>query len=484
MTTNTPGAGEGTPSPDPAKALLQRVGRELRPLLWALAGVQALAGGLLIALAWLLAGALNDVVIHGQQPEGQTLAWVAGLGLTRALALGAGAWLAGQLGARAGLALRRRLVGTALPAGEAAFLVVEGVEAVEPFFARYWPASVQAVLLPFAVLAVVVPLDGISAAVLAVTAPLIPLFMVLIGDRAGRLNVAQWAAMTRLSAYFLDVVRALPVLRAFGAVAAEATRLGQGAQEWRDVTVRVLRVAFLSSLVLEFLATLGIALVAVFIGFRLFWGEMGYERGLFLLLLAPEFYAPLRQLGAHYHARMEALAAAQRLDAPPRDLSPSAAEPSRPPRTQGARIEMQGVRFRHPGGGGVEDLSLVLEPGSLTVVVGPSGAGKSTLLGLLRGRLSPQAGQILVEGRPLEGERDRPMWVPQQPHLFAGSLEDVLRLGGPDASPAALVEALRLAAAEEVVAAKAGGGWPTGWARAASGFRGARSVGWRWRAPF
>ena len=415
-----------------------------------------LAGALLILQCWLLAGILDDLVFgHGPVTPARLLAVLPVL-LGRAAAL----WIAGVLAGDAAIAVkgevRRRLSDAAgrpgnpdAPgAGRFASMMVDGVEALGPFIARYLPAIGQAVLLPLAVLAAVLPLDWLSALILALTAPLIPVFMILIGRGAEALNREQWATLARLSAYLLDAVQALPTLRLFGAVEREARQVADAAEDYRERTMRVLRIAFLSALVLELLATVSIAMVAVFIGFALLWGEMDYRRGLFILLLAPEFYLPLRSLGVHYHARMEALAAAEpmaALLAGGTEAQAGAAPPAPPAPflTAPPRVEVAGLRFGHQHGGEAlfDDLSFTLEPGSLTALVGASGAGKSTLLALLRGQLTPWSGSIRIAGATPGVLSPPPAWIPQAPHLFAGTIADNIRLGAPHADDDAVRDA-------------------------------------------
>lgn len=413
------------------------------------------AGALLILQSWLLAGILDDLVFgHGPVTPARLLAVLPVL-LGRAVAL----WLAGVLAGDAAIAVkgevRRRLCDAAgrpgnphAPgAGRFASMMVNGVEALGPFIARYLPAIGQAVLLPLAVLAAVLPLDWLSALILALTAPLIPVFMILIGRGAEALNRDQWATLARLSAYLLDAVQALPTLRLFDAVDREARQVADAAEDYRQRTMRVLRIAFLSALVLEFLATVSIAMVAVFIGFALLWGEMDYRRGLFILLLAPEFYLPLRSLGVHYHARMEALAAAEPMAALLAAGTEAQAEAARPAApapflTAPPRVEVAGLRFGHRHGEALFDgLSFRLEPGSLTALVGASGAGKSTLLALLRGRLTPWSGSIRIAGTEPGTLSPPPAWIPQAPHLFAGTIADNIRLGAPHADDDAVRDA-------------------------------------------
>jgi len=457
-----------TRAPQPLAGLLPA----LRGRLITVYALNALAGGLMIANAALLAGALHRLVFGHGTPDPTLWSLAAGLIAGRALATWAAGVVAADLGLAAQARVRRDLFaalthpdpradGSAvrLAPAEASTLATDGVEALTPYLSGYLPAIAQAAVLTLAILAVVLPLDWISGLTLAVTAPLIPLFMILIGAGAERLNVSQWAVLTRLSGAFLDAVQALPLLRLFGATTREGMRIARAAEGYRIATMKVLRVAFLSALALEILATLGVALVAVFLGFRLLWGMVEYDRALFILLLAPEFYVPLRAMGAQYHARMDALAAAERLAPVLRDTptTPSETAAAAPVTGAAPRVVLEHVSFAYAAAETtpiLTDLSVTLEPGTLTALVGASGAGKSTLLALVRGVLHPTGGRILIDGDPLDPRRHRPAWVPQAPRLFAGTIADALRLGAPDAPDAALWETLRRVGAEAVVSAR------------------------------
>lgn len=430
-----------------------------------------LAGGLLLIWqAHLLARVVSGVVVDRAPLE--TL-WPLLLTLPAIFALRAAiAWSAEQVSftaaARVKVALRNRLyrhlqaLGPAYLSGERSGeltnLVADGVEKLEAYYARFLPHMALTALVPLAILAFVFPLDWISGLVMLGTAPLIPLFMILIGKGAERLNQRQWRQLARMSAHFLDVIQGLTTLKLFNASRREAEVIAAVSEAHRRSTMSVLRVAFLSALVLEFFSTVSIAVVAVLIGFRLLWGEMAFLHGFFVLLLAPEFYLPLRTLGTHYHARMEAIAAAERLvevletPLPPAPGAPLALPPERP---LGVRYE--GVGFTYPGGStALEAVDLDLAPGERVALVGPSGAGKSTVVNLLLGFLRPDAGRILVNGVDLAG-LEREAWlrevafVPQRPRVFHGTLFDNIRLGRPDADPAAVREAARLARAEEFI---------------------------------
>jgi len=466
-------------SPDEAKAaagfLRRRIVSVRRPLAW-VALLQFLQAGLMLPQYGLLAAALDRALFAGERIDTlwPLLAPVPGLILLRAGL----SWLADVLAQSAGAAVRRAVrdalaarilalgpvrLGT-LAAGGLGALLVEGIEALDSYYSRFVPAMRLALLVPVGLLAVVFPLDWMSGVVLLVTAPLIPLFMALIGAGAERLNRRQWAQLARMGGHFLELVQGLTILTLFNAVEAQATQVGRIAEEYRVATMAVLRMAFLSAMALEFFATLGVALTAVLIGFRLLGGELGFERGLLILLLAPEFYAPLRNLGVQYHARMEALGTAGRLAALLDAPSPTVpASPAPPPPDSAPEIVFDAVRLEYePGRVGLQDASFTLPRGRITALIGPSGAGKSSTVTLLLGFAAPTGGEIRIDGTSLaafdlEAWRRRIAWVPQRPHLFAGSVADNLRLGCPDATPAQMQQAMAAIGAEALIAALPGG---------------------------
>ncbi|MDQ0503403.1 thiol reductant ABC exporter subunit CydD [Xanthobacter agilis] len=348
--------------------------------------------------------------------------------------------------------------------GDLVAALAEGVRAVEPYYARYIPASVLAVALPVAILVVVFPLDWISGLVFLLTAPLIPVFMIFIGKGAERLNQKQWRRLARMSGHLLDAVQGLATLKAFNAAGRMAAQVAAVADGYRRDTMAVLRIAFLSSLVLEFFATVSIAMVAVFIGFRLLWGEMDFFTGLFVLLLAPEFYAPLRAMGTAYHARMEALGAAERmvaLEDVPALAEPGGTTPLPSPERIEVRFEDVHLTFAD-GRTALDGISFTLAPGETVALVGPSGAGKSSLIHLLLGFVAPTSGRVLVNGVPLSA-LDMAQWrrhigyVPQRPRLFAGSLAANIAPGEAVPDPARLKRAVAQAGLSDVVAAVPGG---------------------------
>ncbi len=452
-----------------AKHWLNHTARDVRrPLMTAIAG-GTLNGGLLIVQAMLLAHLIDRTIFKHMPVASQLVPFGAlvGVFLLRVVSVHAG----NRAADRAGLAVKTRtrdaLVehihalgpawGLAREPGALANTVVDGVEALHDYYAEYLPQASLSVIVPLAILVIVFPVDWISGLILAGTAPLIPLFMVLLGRGAAALNERQWARLTRLSAHFLEVLTGLGTLKAFGAARAEVKLVERLSEDYRRSTMRVLRVAFLSSFALEFLATVSIAMVAVLVGFRLLWGEVAFSAGLAALLLAPEFYLPLRNLGAAYHARLAAVAAAEdiadilRTPAPTeggtRGFHPGGAFP----------VAFERVGFAYTEGNPVlHDVSFEIPAGRHVALVGPSGAGKSTLLYLLLGFAHPAAGRIIAAGESL-GKLDPAdwrrniAWVPQRAHLFPGSIADNIALGSEDVTRAAIVAAAEKAQADAFI---------------------------------
>jgi ATP-binding cassette subfamily C protein CydD len=438
-------------------------------------------GVLLILQAWLLAQIINSVVF-GEASLAAVAPWMWPLLALFALRAGI-AWASEQSAFRAAaevkISLRDRLyrhiqaAGPAWMAGQRSGAIAEdltrGIEAVEAYYARYLPAMSLTALIPLAILIVVLPLDWLTALIMLVTAPLIPVFMILIGSGVERLNQQLWKDLARMGAHFLDVIQGMTTLKLFNASRREAEVIARISDDYRASTMRVLRVAFLTSAVLELFSTLGIAIIAVFIGFRLYQielplpdligpPEISFVTGFFLLLLAPEFYAPLRNLGTHYHGRMEAIAAAERLVAVMDTELPPAPQQVATLSTDGPRpIRFESVSFSYePGRTALDGASFEIGAGERIALVGPSGAGKTTVASLLLGFIRPDSGRILIDDQELHALdlndwRLQLAWLPQQPRLFQGSIADNIRLGLPDATLDAVREAATDAQAAEFI---------------------------------
>ncbi|MBF9070858.1 thiol reductant ABC exporter subunit CydD [Streptacidiphilus fuscans] len=441
----------------PVDPRLLRHARATRMFLLASVGLGVVGAGLVVAQATLVAA-----IVVGCFQHGQGLGRLAGplVGLA-AVSLGRGvvAWatetVAHRASARVKSELREQLLERAAAlgpsrltpqrSGELVTLATRGVDALDDYFARYVPQLALAVVVPVAVLARIVFADWVSAAIIVATLPLIPVFMVLIGMATQSRMDRQWRTLGRLSHHFLDVVAGLPTLKVFGRAKAQAESIRKITDQYRRATLRTLRVAFVSSFALELLSTLSVALVAVSIGMRLVNGDMPLETGLVVLVLAPEAYLPIRQVGTHYHASVEGLAAAEQifevLETP---ASQSAVRPS-----EDGGVEVRDLTVRYEGRErpALDGLSLRVAPGETVAVTGPSGAGKSSLLGVLLGFVPVASGEVTAPAH------DRIAWVPQHPYLFAGTVADNLKLARPDASDAELCAALTAAQAWEFVTA-------------------------------
>jgi ATP-binding cassette subfamily C protein CydD len=459
---------------------------------------------LILAQAGLLAHALASAALGtGARALAGTLGLLLAVLAARALTSYGGELAALRAAAAVKSQLRRKLTAHLVrlgpawlggqQAGELAALSSKGLDALDPYFARFLPQLVLAVAVPVAVLIRVALADWISALIIAVTLPLIPVFMVLVGLQTRARTQRQWQLLARLGGHFLDVVQGLPTLKLFGRDQAQVDVIHEVTDEYRSATMATLRIAFLSALVLELSAALATALVAVEIGLRLLAGHVSYQTALLVLLLTPEAYLPLRAVGTQFHASMEGVTAAGRvcdiLDEPlPARLS--SVTPVSPDLSQ-QTIQLNAVTLAYDARqrAALDHVSCSIRPGDRIVLTGPSGAGKSSLLALLLRFVAPADGRITVRQEGVDGAdpvdiagldlaawRRQIAWVPQHPHLFDGTVASNIALGQPDATAADIARAAAAAGAAEFIEALPGG------YQATLGERGARlSAGQRQR---
>ncbi len=429
--------------------------------------IGVLNGGLIIAQAFIVAAVVHGAFMQGRPLEEMMPLFV----LFSAVIVGraAAAWGRERAAFAAGERVRGRVrreildhIAALGPVGEShrstgslASTAIEQVEALQNYFAQYLPQLFLAGLVPAMIAAAVLPVSWAAGVILLVTAPLIPLFMVLVGMGAESISQRHFEALARMSGHFLDILQGLATLKIFDRSRDEADNVAQVSAEFRRKTMAVLRVAFLSSAVLEFFSAIAIAIVAVYLGL----GYLGYhhfgsygtplifQQGFFILLLAPEFYAPFKELGTYYHARAGALGAAEEI------LKFLSLDDGHPPtgvvrfdeidtRQLDIEFENVGVDFKR-GGKALDGISFRIRPGRKVAVVGPSGSGKSTLIHLLLGFLRPTSGEIRINGRrlsefELEHWRRQLAWMGQNPILFPGSIAENIELAQPGAGPAAV----------------------------------------------
>ncbi len=450
---------------------LLQYARATRTFLFVSVTLGSLGALMIVAQAWLLADVVSRAFIGGRSlaqlrtPLTLLLAVV----VARAVLAWAAELAASRSSARAKSQLRTALL-KRVPAlssdsareqstGVWAILATRGIDALDGYFSLYLPQLFLAVIVPVVVIVAVLFGDWISAAIIAFTIPLIPLFMALVGATTRERMDRQFQTLERLAGHFLDVVAGLPTLKVFGRARAQAAAIGEITERYRTTAMSTLRVTFLSSLILELVATIAVALVAVAIGLRLMGGHLDLRTALFALVLAPEAYLPLRRLGANYHASAEGMAAAEQVFAvleTPLALRGTRADI---PDMALTDLTIEGLRITYPDRSepALEDVSLTVRAGETLALIGPSGCGKSTLLGALLGLLRPDRGSIWVGGVELseldpDAWRARLAWVPQRPHLFDASIADNVRVGRRDASDEEVRTALADAGLTDVVA--------------------------------
>ena len=425
---------------------------------------------LLIIQAWFLADACHSIVISSVQVTSlyPLAGWLLIIIIVRSLL----AWISEKTAASVAATLKQRFRSRILkqlldtpPAGRPgstaslAETVIQGVDSLESYFTRFIPHLLLSAAVPPLIFVFAAPVEWRSSLVLLFSAPFIPLFMVLIGKGAQQLNRNQWSRLSQMSGHLLDLIRGLPDIRICSVVKREAEAVARVSEQYRLSTMGVLRVAFLSAFTLEFFTTVGTAVIAVIIGFRLLGESLELRHGLFILLLAPEFYLPLRTLGMSYHSRMQGIAAAEKL-LPLLTLAPENCDQadSKPLPTEPYHLSCRDLCFSYAATRGeLIDVSMELMPGTITAVVGASGSGKSTLAALLTGLSRPKSGIVTLNDVNLseldqDHLRQKIAWVHQKPFFFNGTIRENLTIGLTEQSESTLLAALTAANAHEFVA--------------------------------
>lgn len=448
------------------RRLLGRAGAT-RTFLAAMVAVGAAGALLTIAQAWLLSRGLSGVFdTHTAAPALAVAAPLAGVFAGKALL----AWANQVLAHRSSAAVKSQLRGDLIRArldrpldGGASTsglvtLVTQGLDALDGFYSKYLPQLVLAVVVPCIVGVALLTSDVLSTVIVAITLPLIPFFMALVGWTTEARTRRRWALQTRLAHHFADLVEGLPTLQVFGRARAQVAGLRKTEGAHRDETMATLRISFLSALVLELLATLSVAIIAVTVGFRVLFGQFDLATALFVLILAPEIYLPVRQVGVHYHDSADGMAAAQAAFAQiEASDAPTAGNPTDTAPTPAPLVAVRGLGHTYPGAArpAVRDVTFDIEPGRFVALTGPSGGGKTTVLNALMGFVHPTEGAILIDGHAITGAgieawRRRIAYVGQQPGMLTGTVADNVALGHPGAERGELRRALDDAGAPEL----------------------------------
>ena len=453
------------------KRLLQRA-TATRGFLVAVAATGVLNAGCIIAQAWLIAHAVAGVFDSGRLDFDGPLPGFASyvLAIIAIFVLRGGlSWLNSWLAHRASAAVKStlrtelmtaRLVrpnDTSTSSSALIHLATQGLDALDGYFAKYLPQLVMAAFIPLLMLAVVLGQDWVSAAIIAVTLPLIPLFMIMIGRHTQAQVRRRYQVQTRLANHFADLITGLPTLQVFGRARSQLKGLRITEQRSRIETMKTLRIAFLSGGVLELLATLSVALVAVTVGFRVVAGDLDLTTALFILVLAPEAYLPVRLVGVHFHDSADGTAAADAVLRIIEAAETPQAQPVTPPAPGATEIVFDRVSVRYPGTdrASLDNLSFTMRPGDVLALVGRSGAGKSTALNVLMGFVRPTSGSVRVGDADLsevdlDAWRRQIAWVGQNPGMLRGTIASNVLLGYPGATKAQIREALDRAGGEEL----------------------------------
>ncbi|MGC4943171.1 thiol reductant ABC exporter subunit CydD [Kribbella sp. DT2] len=447
----------------PVDPRLLRQAKAARLFLAGSVAIGVATGVLVILQAVLLARGISGVVLHGSGVG--EVAWLLAAVVAGRAAL---TWLQEVVAQRAAAAvkstLRRRVLEHSLKLGpswlsgerssQLTTLLTKGLDDLDPYFARYLPQLVLAATVPAGVVGWMATGDLIAAATVVVTLPLIPLFMALVGWATQAYSRRRQRALAVLAHHFSDVVSGLATLKLFGRAKGQAESVRRVTEEHRVASMASLRLAFLSSFVLELLASISVALVAVGVGLRLVEGKLGLETALLVLILAPEAYLPLRQVGAQFHASADGVAASEEVFRVLETPLPLAGDRTDVPDLRSTGLHLHDVTVRYPDRdqAAVESFDLDLWPGEVVALTGPSGAGKSTVLAAILGFVVPSGGVVVAGGSAMD-EFDMGLWrqqfgwVPQRPGLRVGSIADNVRLGRPAATDAEVCQALDTAGA-------------------------------------
>ncbi|HHN48268.1 MAG TPA: thiol reductant ABC exporter subunit CydD [Bacteroidales bacterium] len=448
---------------------LFRLAKDVHDFIFSLVAFSLLMAAVVILQMYLLSVIINNVFFLSEPPKTYSLILLFATIIARALLIWVRERLAQQKAVKIKSDLRLKLFSHLLELGPSytrsektgglVAVVMDGVEKLDDYFTRYIPSLIHLIVLPPAIILFALYIDWLSGLIMLFTGPLIVFFMWLIGTWAKNLTQKLWQELSSMSSSFLDSLQGLKTLKIFGANRKESENVVNTSDRYRNITMKVLRVAFLSGMVLELAASISIALVAVQVGIRLIEGMMLYQLGLFVLLLTPEFYLPFRALGQHYHSGMEGAAAAERIfeitdSQPSKKVHGSAGSPCK----SNISLDFTDVGFTYSVSEqpALQNITCRLEPDTLTAVVGKTGSGKSTFAYLMMGYLQASSGQIMVNGIPLnqldpEEWKELIAYVPQQPHFFNMSVLENLLLANPDAGHDQVIEAAKNAGAHDFI---------------------------------